>query len=168
LSNTNTDLKNAFAGESQANRKYLAFAKKAEIEGFPEVAKLFRAAAESETIHAHYHFNALGGVGTTANNLQEAIKGEAYEHTEMYPAMIAHAKAEGNKVAELGFDMANKVEKVHEKKFAKALEAVTSGNDLPKKKVWICEVCGHLHEGDDGPDQCPICHSPKGKFHEAK
>jgi len=167
LTNTNNDLKNAFAGESQANRKYLAFAKKAEAEGFPEVARLFRAAAESETIHAHYHLGVLGGVGTTAQNLQEAINGEAYEHTEMYPGMIARAKAEGNKKAEIGFDMANKVEKVHEAKFANALAAVKSGKDLPKKKMWICPVCGHLHEGDEAPEECPVCHAPKAKFYPA-
>ena len=167
MSDTKTDLKNAFAGESQANRKYLAFAKKAEEEGYPEVAKLFRAAAESETIHALYHLKTMGGVGTTAQNLQEAINGESYEHTEMYPGMIARAKAEKNKAAEMGFQMANTVEKTHEAKFVKALESIKSGKDAPKKKLWICPICGHLHEGDEAPEECPVCHTAKGKFFQS-
>ncbi|QLH75044.1 MAG: rubrerythrin family protein [Methanomassiliicoccales archaeon] len=167
MSKTVEDLKSAFAGESQANRKYLAFAVKAEEEGFPEVAKLFRAAAESETIHAMYHLRAMGGVGTTADNLREAIGGENYEHTTMYPAMILHAKAEGNKVAETGFTWANTVEKTHEGLYEKALGAVKEKKDLPKRKLWVCQVCGHVHEGDEPPEKCPVCNNPKKKFKEA-
>jgi len=167
LSNTDKDLKDAFAGESQANRKYLAFAKKADEEGYHQVAKLFRAAAEGETIHAHMHLNALKGVSGTAANLNEAINGEAYEHTEMYPAMIEHAQTEGNKLAEIGFVAANKVEKVHEGMYKKALRSVNDGKDMPAKKLWVCQVCGHLHEGDEAPDHCPVCNSPKAKYKES-
>jgi rubrerythrin len=166
LSKTQDDLKNAFAGESQANRKYLAFAMKAESEGYPEVAKLFRAAAESETIHALYHLKAMKGVGLTEENLKEAINGENYEHTTMYPVMIEHAKAEGNKVAETGFVFANEVEKVHEGLYQKALESVKVKKDLPKKKLWVCPVCGEVHEGDEPPEKCPVCNTPKQKFKE--
>jgi len=166
MSKTQDDLKNAFAGESQANRKYLAFAKKAEEDGFPEVAKLFRAAAESETIHAHYHLKAMNGVSSTEDNLKAAISGENYEHTAMYPAMIEHAKAEGNKVAETGFTWANKVEKVHEGMYKQALESVKAKKDLPKQKLWICPVCGELHEGDEAPEKCPVCGTPRSKFKE--
>lgn len=166
MSKTHDDLKTAFAGESQANRKYLAFAKRAEEDGFPEVAKLFRAAAESETIHALAHLKALGGVSETAKNLEEAIQGEHYEHTSMYPPMIEHAKADGDKVAERGFSWANEVEKVHEDLYKKALEAVKGKKDLPKKKLWICPICGHVHEDDEAPDHCPVCNCPKAKYKE--
>ncbi|HSV41993.1 MAG TPA: rubrerythrin family protein [Methanomassiliicoccales archaeon] len=166
MSKTIDDLHGAFAEESQANRKYLAFAKKAEEEGFPEVAKLFRAAADSETVHALYHLRAMGGVGSTVQNLMAAIDGENYEHTKMYPAMIEQAKAEGNKVAETGFTWANKVEKIHEGKYKKALDAVKAGKDLPEKKVWVCQVCGQVHEGDEPPEKCPVCANPKEKFRE--
>jgi rubrerythrin len=154
------DLKEAFAGESQANRKYLAFAEKAEREGYPQVARLFRAAAEAETIHAHNHLKVLKGIGSTAENLKEAIGGETHEFTHMYPGMIADAQAEGNKEAERTFNFANEVEKIHAQLFQKALAT------MEEKKVvemFVCSVCGYTAEGE-APDNCPVCKAVKKMF----
>lgn len=160
MSQTEQNLKEAFAGESQANRKYLAFAKKADREGHPQVAKLFRAAAAAETVHAHAHLRALKGVGSTEDNLKEAIAGETHEFKSMYPPMIETAKAEGNKVAERSFDFANKVEKTHAELYQKALGNL--GN-LPETDYYVCEVCGHTCEGE-APDVCPVCGAKKSVF----
>lgn len=162
---TEDNLKAAFAGESQANRKYLAFAKAAEREGLPQVARLFRAAAEAETVHAHAHLRVLKGVGKTLDNLKAALEGEHYEFTEMYPKFLEEAKAEGNKAAERSFDYANQVERVHHELYEKALAAVKAGKDLPEAKVYVCEVCGYTVEGEP-PDQCPVCKAKRDKFVE--
>ncbi|MFX0024910.1 MAG: rubrerythrin family protein [Candidatus Hermodarchaeota archaeon] len=156
-------LKNAFAGESQANRKYLAYAKKAEKDGFPGVALLFRAAAAAETVHAHNHLRALGGIKSTIENLKEAIIGEFYEFTKMYPEFIENAKSEGIKDAERTFNYANEVEKIHHKLYEKALKLVEEGNDLDVKEMYICSVCGYTHEGTP-PDNCPVCGAAKKVF----
>ena len=156
-------LKEAFAGESQANRKYLAFAEKADKDGFPQVAKLFRAAAAAETIHAHNHLKVLGGVKSTIENLKAAVEGENYEFTSMYPEFIKTAKAEGNKAAERTFNFANEVEKIHHKLYENALKTVESGKDLKKQDIHICPVCGYTHEGDL-PDKCPVCGALKKVF----
>ncbi len=153
MSKTMENLKIAFAGESQANRKYLAFAKKAEEEGLPQIAKLFRAAAEAETIHAHAHLRLLKGIGTTAENLKEAVAGETYEFKSMYPAMIEDAKAEGDKAAQRYFEFANQAEECHAGLYTKAAEMM--GN-LPAVDYYICGVCGHIHEGEP-TEKCPIC-----------
>ncbi len=155
----------AFAGESQANRKYLAFAKKAEADGYPAVAKLFRAAAEAETVHAHAHLRAAGGIRDTASNLEEAIAGERYEYTDMYPGFIAAAEAEGNAAALKSFSNANEVEKEHYELYRQALEAIKAGHDIEDLKIYVCPVCGHTEVGV-APDTCPICHVPKGQFIE--
>ncbi|MFQ5964290.1 MAG: rubrerythrin family protein, partial [Candidatus Scalinduaceae bacterium] len=136
---TMENLQNAFAGESQANRKYLAFAKKAEEEGFKQVAKLFRAAAEAETVHAHKHLKTMSGIHSTKENLQEAIEGEMHEFTKMYPGMIEKAKKEGNKQALQSFDFANKVESIHASLYQKALDNL--GNNEPVD-YYVCQVCG--------------------------
>jgi rubrerythrin len=162
---TTDNLKEAFAGESQANRKYLAFAKKAEQDGFPQVAKLFRAAAEAETIHAHAHLRVLGGVKGTAENLQEAIDGEAFEFKDMYPKFLAEAEQEGNKPAAFSIKNALAVEEIHHDLYAEALEAVNSGSDLPEAKIYVCPVCGNTVKGDP-PDTCPICGVAKDRFIE--
>lgn len=162
---TMDNLANAFAGESQANRKYLAFAKKAEEDGLPQVAKLFRAAAAAETIHAHAHFRVMGGINSTADNIQAAIDGEGEEFKDMYPKMLAEALAEGNKPAEFSFKNALAVEEIHHSLYSKALEAVKAGGDLPAKKIHVCPVCGNTVEGDV-PDTCPICGVPGDKFTE--
>jgi rubrerythrin len=159
-SQTEKNLKEAFAGESQANRRYLAFAKKAEDEGFKQVAKLFRAAAEAETVHAHAHLRALGGVKATKENIQEAIAGETFEFKKMYPEMIAKAKADGIKPAEVSFDYANQVEKIHAALYEKALANL--GKNEPVD-YYVCPVCGNTVEGK-APDKCPICGAPGSKF----
>ena len=162
---TKENLAAAFAGESQANRKYLAFAKKAEEDGMPQVAKLFRAAAEAETIHALAHFRVMGGIKSTAENLQTAIGGEGEEFQDMYPKMVAEAQAEGNKPAEFSFKNALAVEEIHHGLYSKALEAVKAGNDLPAKKIYVCPVCGNTVEGEV-PDTCPVCGAAGSKFTE--
>jgi rubrerythrin len=157
---TDDNLQKAFAGESQANRKYLAFAKKADSDGYAQVAKLFRAAAEAETVHALAHLQKLKGVKTTEENLREAIMGETKEATEMYPSMITHAREDGNTEAETGFRWANKVEAEHAELYKEALEKMKS---LPQGDYYVCQVCGHTHFGA-APDVCPVCGAPKEKF----
>lgn len=159
------NLKSAFAGESQANRKYLAFAKKAEKEGLSQVAKLFRAAAEAETIHAHAHLAAMGGIKSTLENLEEAIAGEGYEFKEMYPPFLKTAQKEGNKKAEASFKNALAVEEVHHDLYSKALKAVKGGGDLPAAKVYVCPVCGNTVE-NKVPDTCAVCNVPGKQFVE--
>jgi rubrerythrin len=158
MDKTTKDLMEAFAGESQANRKYLAFAAKADQEGYPQVARLFRAAAAAETIHAHNHLRALKGIKSTKENLQEAIGGEAHEFKEMYPGMIAAAKDSGHKDAERSFRFANEVEKVHHELYEKALRTMEE-----KKLVdmYVCPVCGYTVE-EAPPENCPVC-GAKGK-----
>lgn len=159
---TAENLKVAFAGESQANRKYLAFAKKAEKEGYPQIARLFRAAADAETIHALAHLQNMGGVGSTLDNLREAVAGETYEYTEMYPPMVEQAVAERHK-AKTMLDWANRVEKVHATLFKQALAALESGQDLSKMDVYLCPVCGDVEFGVP-PDKCPVCGAPAARF----
>jgi rubrerythrin len=154
------DLLAAFAGESQANRKYLAFAKQADKEGYPQVAKLFRAAAEAETVHAHNHLRTLGGVKGTADNLKEAISGETHEFKEMYPEMIGHAQEEKLKAAELTFNFANEVEKVHAALYQHALDNLDS---LAEADYYVCSVCGYTCENEP-PDKCPVCNAKASAF----
>jgi rubrerythrin len=162
MPNTIDNLAVAFAGESQANRKYLAFARQAEKEGLPQIARLFRAAAEAETLHALAHFANMGGVGTTLQNLQAAVNGETYEFTEMYPPMVEQAKAEGHKARTmLGWALA--AEKVHAGLFGQALEAMKAGKDLSRMDVYLCPVCGDVEFGEL-PEKCPICGAPKAKY----
>jgi rubrerythrin len=162
---TSENLEQAFAGESQANRKYLAFAKKAEAEGFPMVAKIFRAAAEAETVHAHAHLRAMGGIRSTQENLEEAIKGESLEFKHMYPPYIEQAEAEDAKAALRSFKNAMAVEQVHHSLYIEALNAVKSGSDQPDKKIFVCSVCGNTVI-DEPPETCPVCGAPKEKFNE--
>ena len=154
------DLLAAFAGESQANRKYLAFAKQADKEGYPQVAKLFRAAAEAETVHAHNHLRTLAGVKSTAENLKEAISGETHEFKEMYPEMIGHAQEEKIKAAELTFNFANEVEKVHAALYQHALDNLDS---LKEVDYYVCSVCGYTCENEP-PDKCPVCNAKASAF----
>ena len=163
MSKSEKDLKDAFAGESQANRKYLAFAKQAEKEGYKQVARLFRAAAAAETVHAHAHLKALGGIRSTAENLKEALEGEIHEFKNMYPAMIADAEAEGNKAAHRSFSFANEVEKIHAALYEKALAELASEATQPDTAYHVCNVCGYTCEGEP-PDQCPVCKAGKKAF----
>ncbi len=163
MANTQDNLKAAFAGESQANRKYLFFAERAEKDGFPQVAKLFRAVAAAETVHARKHLQTVGGIGDTAKNLEEAIGGENYEFTKMYPEFIKQAQADANKQAQIGFDWANKVEEEHHGMYQKALEAVKGGKQPAAADYYVCEVCGYVGEGE-APDRCPVCGAPGTRF----
>lgn len=160
------NLKAAFAGESQANRKYLAFAAKAEADGWPQIAKLFRAAAAAETVHAHAHLRAMGGIGDMKANLEAAIAGESYEYREMYPKFLEEAEAEGgNKAAVNSFRYANAVEKTHFDLYSKALAAFEAGGDLAPDAIWVCDVCGHTVVGAP-PDKCPVCGAVRSRFKE--
>jgi rubrerythrin len=162
---TSENLQDAFAGESQANRKYLAFAKKADQDGFAQVAKLFRAAADAETVHAHAHLRVLGGVKDTADNLQEAIEGEGHEFKSMYPGFLATAQEEGNKPAEISFKNALAVEEVHYGLYSQAMEAVKAGKDLDAAAIHVCPICGNTVVGGV-PDKCDVCGVPGSKFFE--
>ncbi len=164
MSKTEQNLMNAFAGESQANRKYLAFAKKAEEEGYIQVAKLFRAAAAAETIHAHNHLRGMSGVKSTKENLMAAISGETYEFQKMYPQMITDAKMEGQDYALKSFNMANEVEKVHAALYQKALESLGRNTAAD---YYVCAVCGYTAEGN-APDECPVCRAKKQAFKRAE
>jgi rubrerythrin len=158
------NLKDAFAGESQANQKYRAFAAKAEQEGFPNIARLFRTTAEAERIHAEGHLRALEAIATTADNLKAAIGGETHEFTEMYPTMLVTANVEGHKAKRM-FGYAVKAEAVHARLYQAALEAVQQGRDLTETHFYLCPICGHIELGAP-PDECPICGAKKTKFVE--
>ena len=163
---TQNNLKEAFAGESQANRMYLAFAKKAEQDGFPGVARLFRATAEAETVHAHAHFRAMGSVKDTAANLDTAAEGEGYEFQKMYPTFLEEAEAEGASRAVItSFKYAMAAEEVHHGLYRKAVEMVKAGKDLDGAAIYLCPFCGNIEIGTV-PDTCPICGAPKAKFVE--
>jgi rubrerythrin len=157
MKETIENLKTAFAGESQASQKYSAFARKAEKEGYQNVASLFRTAAQAERIHAEGHLEALDGIGSTADNLVTAIEGETYEFTQMYPPMLKQAEADGHKAKRM-FDYAAKAEAVHAQLYKLALEAVRSGKDLPEDKIYLCPVCGHIEFGTP-PETCPVCNA---------
>ncbi|HBI14848.1 MAG TPA: rubrerythrin [Desulfobulbaceae bacterium] len=160
MSATEKNLQEAFAGESQANRKYLAFADKAEKEGHKQVARLFRAVAHAETIHAHAHLRALKGIGDTAANLKEALSGEIHEFKSMYPPMIETARQEGNKNAERSFTYANEVEEIHAALYQKALDTL----DKPTEADFhVCSVCGYTCEGE-APGKCPVCGASSNAF----
>ena len=159
---TSDDLKEAFAGESQANQKYRAFAKRAETDGFANVARLFRAAAEAERIHAEGHLGAMEGIKATADNLASAIEGETYEFTKMYPPMLERAQA-GNHRAKRMFGYAVQAEAVHAALYQQALEAVQAGKDLAVSGVYLCPICGHI-EFDAAPGACPICGTNGEKY----
>ncbi len=157
------NLKNAFAGESQAHMKYLAFADKAEKENLTNVARLFRANSFAEEIHATNHLRTLSGIGKTSENLKAAIEGETYEVEEMYPTFISMAQEEQEKGAETVTKWALEAEKVHAGLYKKAKESVDNGEDMEFQPIQVCQVCGFTVEGE-APDQCPLCGSPKEKF----
>ncbi|WP_029896351.1 rubrerythrin family protein [Desulfohalovibrio reitneri] len=166
MSKTEDNLQQAFAGESMANRRYLAYASQAAKEGHPKVAKLFRAVAEAETIHAHNHLRILGEIKDTAENLREALGGEEFEFKEMYPEMIEQAQEEGNKQAERTFNFANEVEKIHAKLYQDALDKL--GQDENADVTFhVCGVCGYTVEGE-APDTCPVCSAKKKMFFEVE
>jgi len=167
MSDTQQNLQEAFAGESQANHRYLFFAKNADKEGHPQIAKLFRAAAEAEAVHAHNHLKAMGSVKSTKDNLEYAIGGEHHEFTQMYPGFIEQAKTEGNSDAETTFIWANKVEKIHHGLYEKALQALESGQQLRDEPYFVCQGCGNTVAGE-APEKCPICGAPRRMFKQVK
>jgi rubrerythrin len=156
MAKTTDNLQQAFAGESQANRKYLFFAEKAEEEGQKQIARLFRATAEAETVHARNHLRVLQGVKSTKDNLSAAISGEHHEFTQMYPGFIKEAEGENQNSAKRSFDLANQVEKTHHGLFETALGNLNQGKAMPDKPFFVCQVCGHTVEGS-APDKCPVC-----------
>jgi len=163
MSDTQENLQDAFAGESQANRRYLFFAERAEEEGHPQIARLFRAVAEAETVHARNHLGAMGGIGSTRDNLGVAIEGEHYEFTKMYPSFIEQAKAEGNDRAQASFDYANKVEKIHHGLYQKVLKSLEVGQKLKDEPYFVCQGCGYTVAGE-APERCPVCGAPRKMF----
>ncbi|MCC4770183.1 rubrerythrin family protein [Methanosarcina sp. DH2] len=160
--NSKDNLKAAFTGESMANRTYLAFAKKADEEGYHQIAKLFRAAAAAETVHAFNHLQRMGGIGTTMDNLKDAIEGETYEFMTMYPEFIEEAKKEGDNRALWSFEVANKVERIHAGLYEKALNEIGNNKEVD---YHVCSVCGHTIEGEP-EGKCPICGAPASKFNK--
>lgn len=160
---TEDNLKASFAGESQAHIKYLNFAQKAEAEGKPNVARLFRAASAAEQYHASSHLKTLGGVGSTADNLAAAIAGEDFEIDEMYPTYMAGATAQSEKSALRTMTWALEAEKVHSGLYKRSQAAVADGADVQLASVTVCSVCGWTGEGD-APDRCPLCNAPRDRF----
>jgi rubrerythrin len=163
MGTTKENLGFAFAGESQASRKYTYFAEKAEQEGYKRIARLFRAAAEAETVHARNHLKVMQGIKSTKENLETAIGGENHEFTEMYPAFIKTANTEGDKKAADSFDLANKVEKIHHTLYRDALSKLDKGDSGELKPFYVCQYCGNTIEGE-APDKCPVCGVPKRMF----
>ena len=163
MSKTEENVLSAFAGESQANRKYLFFAEQAEKEGFKQVARLLRAAADAETVHARNHLKVLQGIKSTKDNLQAAIGGENYEFTEMYPGFIKQAEAEGASKAKGSFEMANKVEKIHYGLFTTFLDKIEKADIIKEEPIYVCQYCGNTVEGE-APEKCPVCGAPKEMF----
>jgi len=163
MTDTEKNMQEAFAGESQANRRYLFFAEKAESEGHPQIARLFRAAAEAETVHARNHFNAMDGVGSTKDNLNAGVIGEHLEFTRMYPRFIEQAGVDQYQRAEVTFEYANRVEEIHYDHFQEALKALDAGQQPKDEPYFVCQVCGNTVAGE-APEKCPICGAPRDRF----
>ena len=163
MSKTSANLQEAFAGESQASRKYLYFAEKADGEGHKQIARLFRAASEAETVHARNHLRVMGEIKSTKDNLKAAIGGENYEFTKMYPEFMKQADAEDNKRAKGSFDLANKVEQIHHRLYQTALSMLEKSQAMAEKPIYVCQVCGNTVEGE-APETCPVCGAPKKMF----
>ncbi len=163
MSKTSENLQAAFAGESQASRKYLYFADKADVEGHKQIARLFRAASDAETVHARNHLKVIRGIKSTKDNLLAAISGEHHEFTEMYPAFMKQAEVEGDKKANDSFALANKVEQIHHRLYQEALGTLEKGQAVAEKPIYVCQYCGNTVEGK-APDKCPICGAPKKMF----
>lgn len=167
MTRTEENLQAAFTGESQANRKYLFFAEHADSEGHPQIARLFRAAAESETVHARNHLKTMGGIKSTKENLVVAADGELYEFTKMYPGFIEQAKADNNSDAEISFDWANKVEKIHHRLYQQARQDLEAGKQLKDEPYFVCQGCGYAVAGE-APEKCPVCGAPRSMFKPVK
>ncbi len=160
---TSQNLESAFAGESQANRKYLFFAGKADEEGYRQIARLFRAAADAETVHARNHLRVMQGIKSTRENLKAAINGENHEFTQMYPAFIKQAGGEGEDKARESFDLANKVEKIHHGLYQTSLTMLEKCQVMNEVPFYVCQYCGNTVEGE-APGKCPVCGASKTMF----
>ncbi len=165
MTETEDNLQTAFGGESQANRRYLFFADKADKEGHPQIARLFRAAAEAETVHARNHFNAMDGVGATRDNLNTGVIGEHREFTRMYPPFIEQSRIDQYQRAERTFDLANQVEEIHYDLFQAALKALDAGEQVADEAYFVCQVCGNT-VAVAAPEKCPVCGAPAGSFRQ--
>ncbi|MGD2174720.1 MAG: rubrerythrin family protein [Candidatus Brocadiaceae bacterium] len=163
MASTQHNLKEAFAGESQANQRYLGFAREAEDAGRPMIARLFRAAAAAETVHAQNHLDAMGAIEETLQNLETARSGEAHEFKEMYPEFLESAREQEHEEGEATFDYAMQVEKIHHALYGEAIETLTGGQDLPERDIYVCRGCGNTVY-DEAPEKCPICGAPKAWF----
>ncbi len=163
MTDTEKNMQEAFAGESQANRRYLFFAEKADKEEHPQIAKLFRAAAEAETVHARNHFNAMDGIGSTKDNLNAGVIGEHFEFTRMYPRFIEQAGVDQYQRAEVTFEYANQVEEIHYNHFQTVLKALDAGQEPKDEPYFVCQVCGNTVTGE-APEKCPICGVPRDRF----
>jgi len=163
MSKTGDNLQEAFSGESQASRKYLYFAQKADEEGYNQTARLFRAASDAETVHARNHLRVMQGINSTRENLKAAIGGENYEFTKMYPDFMKQADADGNQKAKDSFDLANKVEQIHHRLYQQALSMLEKGQPVAEKPIYVCQFCGNTVEGE-APEKCPICGAPRKMF----
>ena len=164
---TEKNLQQSFAGESQANRRYLFFAEKAENEGYPQISKLFRAVAEAETVHARNHFAAMDGIGSTKDNLLAGIMGEHYEFTRMYPVFIEQAASENNQRAQRSFEYANEAEQIHHCLFQGMFKALESGHQLKNEPYFVCQTCGNTVAGEE-PETCLICGTPRSQFEKVE
>ena len=163
MATTSENLESAFAGESQANRKYTFFAEQADKEGYRQIARLFRAAADAETVHARNHLTVMEGIKKTGENLLAAIGGENHEFTDMYPSFIKQAEAEGRDKARDSFNLANKVEEIHHGMYRSALDMLEKGQTMDEKPYYVCQYCGNTVEGEV-PEKCPICGAPRRMF----
>ena len=167
MTNTERNMQAAFAGESQANRRYLFFAQKADQDGQPQIARLFRAAADAETVHARNHFNAMDGVGSTKENLTAGVIGEHQEFTAMYPGFIEQARIDQYKRAEVTFVRANAVEEIHHGLFQAAVKALDAGEQIKEEPILVCQVCGNTVIGE-APEVCPVCGASKSSFKQVE
>jgi rubrerythrin len=163
MAKTADNLKAAFAGESQASTRYLAFAHRAQREGHPQVARLFRAAAMAETVHARNHLETMEGVNSTQDNLRAAIAGENIEHVQMYPGFIEQAKKEERPRESRNFEWARQAEVVHESLYKSALDSLEAGEEPHEREYYICKACGFTAEGQ-APEKCPVCGMPRNQF----
>jgi rubrerythrin len=163
MDKTESNLQSAFAGEAQAYLRYTLFALKADMEGLSELAGLFRAVAEAEMIHARNHFNVMGGIGSTKENMLAAATAEHYETTRFYPGIIDQAQDDRNDKARISFNYALKAEEGHNAFFERALNALKTGKKLPCENYFVCHVCGNLVAGAV-PSKCPGCGSPSGEY----
>lgn len=165
---TEKNLKEAFAGESQARNKYTYFASVAKKEGYEKIAAIFQETADNEKEHAKLHFKLLNGIGSTADNLRAAAAGETDEFTDMYPRMAREAREEGFPEIAFLFESIGRIEKHHQERYSALLAEVEAGTAFSSKEkvAWKCMNCGHIHEGTEALKICPVCKHPQAYFEQ--